>query len=43
MMSDGRLFRPRAWWITVSPGLTLWQVTAIGGVLLAQSITAVTT
>jgi peptide/nickel transport system permease protein len=37
MMSDGRLFLARAWWITVFPGLTL-AVTAIGVALLAQSI-----
>lgn len=38
MMSDGRLFLARAWWITVFPGLTL-AITAIGVALFAQSIT----
>jgi peptide/nickel transport system permease protein len=38
MMSDGRLFLARAWWITVFPGLAL-AVTAVGVALLAQAIT----
>jgi peptide/nickel transport system permease protein len=38
MMSDGRLFLARAWWITVFPGLAL-AFTAIGVALLAQAVT----
>ena len=37
MMSDGRRFLARAWWITVFPGLIL-SVTAIGVALLAQGV-----
>ena len=37
MMSDGRLFLQRAWWITVFPGLAL-SLTAIGVSLIAQGI-----
>ena len=37
MMSDGRLFLTRAWWMTVCPGLTL-AVTAIGVALCAQQV-----
>jgi peptide/nickel transport system permease protein len=38
MMSDGRLFLARAWWITVFPGLSL-ALTAVGVALLAETIT----
>ena len=38
MMSDGRLFLARAWWITVFPGLTL-AFTAVGVALLAHAVT----
>ena len=38
MMSDGRLFLARAWWITLFPGVTL-AVTAIGVALVAQKVT----
>lgn len=38
MMSDGRRFLARAWWITVFPGLIL-SITAIGVALLAQGVT----
>jgi len=37
MMSDGRLFLQRAWWITVFPGLAL-SLTAVGVALAAQGI-----
>jgi peptide/nickel transport system permease protein len=37
MMSDGRLFLQRAWWITVFPGLAL-SLTAVGVALVAQGI-----
>jgi peptide/nickel transport system permease protein len=37
MMSDGRSFLLRAWWITVFPGLIL-SLTAIGIALLAQGL-----
>jgi peptide/nickel transport system permease protein len=37
MMSDGRPFLQRAWWITVFPGLIL-SLTAIGVALLAQGV-----
>jgi peptide/nickel transport system permease protein len=39
MMSDGRLFLTRAWWIPVFPGLAL-SLTAISVTLLAQGIAA---
>jgi peptide/nickel transport system permease protein len=39
MMSDGRLFLTRAWWIPVFPGLAL-SLTAISVTLLAQGISA---
>lgn len=39
MMSDGRLFLARAWWIPVFPGLAL-SLTAISVTLLAQGIVA---
>ena len=35
MMSDGRLFLQRAWWITVFPGLAL-SLTSVGIALIAQ-------
>jgi peptide/nickel transport system permease protein len=37
MMSDGRLFLQRAWWITVFPGLAL-SLTSVGIALIAQGI-----
>ena len=37
MMSDGRLFLQRAWWITVFPGLAL-SLTAVGVTLIAQGL-----
>jgi peptide/nickel transport system permease protein len=37
MMSDGRLFLARAWWITGFPGLAL-SLTAVGVALLAQGL-----